>query len=91
MKTIWIPCAPAKSFLKIEASPFEKLERQTRAQLNEGRAQPAAERRLEVPGFVETVLFSNIVTPPVREHRAHYPYLVVYPDIKGRSPWKKNG
>ena len=25
------------------------------------------------------VLFSNIVTPPVREHRARYPYLVVYP------------
>ena len=60
MKTIWIPCAPAKSFLKIEASPFEKLERQTRAQLNEGRAQPAAERRLEVPGFVETFSWGNI-------------------------------
>ena len=29
-----------------------------------------------VPGTLEhTVLFSNIVTPPVREHRAPYPYL----------------
>jgi hypothetical protein len=60
MKSIWIPGAPGKSFLEIEDSPFAKLPRQTRAQLNEGRAQPAAERRSELPGFVETFSWEGI-------------------------------
>lgn len=60
MKSIWIPGAPGKSFLEIEDNPFAKLPRQTRAQLNEGRAQPAAERRSELPGFVETFCWEGI-------------------------------
>ena len=60
MNSNWIPGAPTKKSIEIEDSPFEKLQRQTRAQLNEGRAQPAAERRLELPGFVETFSWGNI-------------------------------
>lgn len=60
MKNIWIPGTPGKKTIEIEDSRFEKLERQSRAQLNEGRAQPAAERRLELSGFVETFCWGNI-------------------------------
>ena len=60
MKSNWIPGTPGKKTIEIEDSPFGKLERQTRAQLNEGRAQPAAERRLELSGFVETFCWGNI-------------------------------
>lgn len=59
MKTLWIPRTTGKK-REIEDHPFEKLERQTRAQLHAGRAQPAAERRLELPGFVETFCWGNI-------------------------------
>lgn len=60
MKSIWIPGTPGKSCIEIEDHPFEKLPRQTRAQLHEGRAQPAAERRLELPGFVETFCWEGM-------------------------------
>ena len=60
MKSNWIPGTPGKKSIEMEDSPFGKLESQTRAQLNEGRAQAAAERRLELPGFVETFSWRNI-------------------------------
>jgi hypothetical protein len=60
MKTVWIPYTTGKKWIGIEDNPFEKLERQTRAQLNEGRGQPAAERRLELRGFVETFCWGNV-------------------------------
>lgn len=78
MKTVWIPCTTGKKWIEIEDSPFEKLERQTRAQLNEGRAQPAAERRLEVPGFVETFCWGNI--------RSLLPLQV--PALAGAANWR---
>jgi len=59
MKTMWIGCTTGKK-REIEDHLFEKLERQTRAQLNEGRGQPAAERRLELRGFVETFCWGNV-------------------------------
>jgi hypothetical protein len=59
MKTMWIPRTTGEK-REIEDHPFEKLERQTRAQLHEGRGQPAAERRLELRGFVETFCWGNV-------------------------------
>ena len=59
MKTMWIGCTTGKK-REIEDHPFEKLERQTRAQLNAGRGQSAAERRLELRGFVETFCWENV-------------------------------
>ena len=44
----WLCCQNS-----VPNSPFEQLQRQTRAQLSAGRALPAAERRLQLPNFVE--------------------------------------
>jgi len=53
MKTRWVPAQPLTRELHIPNSPFEQLQCQTRAQLSAGRVLPAAERRLQLPNFVE--------------------------------------
>ena len=53
MKMFWIPSTPNRATVEIEHSPFEKLHRRTRAELMGSRSVPAAERRLQVPTFVE--------------------------------------
>jgi len=60
MKTVWIPSLPNRATVEIEHSPFEKLQRVTRAQLSESRTLPAAERRLQLPGFVQTFQWESI-------------------------------
>jgi len=53
MKMFWIPSAVKRESVDMEHSPFEKLHRRTRAELMGSRTVPAAERRLQVPDFVE--------------------------------------
>jgi len=53
MKMFWIPSAVKRERVDMEHSPFEKLHRRTRAELMGSRTVPAAERRLQVPDFVE--------------------------------------
>lgn len=60
MKTVWLPSAPIVEYVEISSSPFQKLERLTRAEFIASRDLPAAERRLELPHFVETFRWENI-------------------------------
>jgi hypothetical protein len=53
MKAVWIPATSVLSTLCPEASPFQGLSRPTRAELSAGRELSAAERRLQLPNFVE--------------------------------------
>jgi len=53
MSTQWVAAQSLTREIHIPHSPFQQLQRQTRAGLNEGRALPAAERRLQLPNFVE--------------------------------------
>jgi len=53
MNTRWVPAQPLSKQISIPDSPFQQLQRQTRAQLSTGRILPAAERRLQLPNFVE--------------------------------------
>jgi hypothetical protein len=46
------PAQPVTATIHVLNSPFEQLQRQTRAQLSAGRALPATERRLQLPTFV---------------------------------------
>jgi len=53
MNTRWVPAQPVTTAIHVPNSPFEQLQRQTRAGLSAGRALLAAERRLQLPNFVE--------------------------------------
>jgi len=53
MKTRWVPPQNVIAAIHVPNSPFEQLQCQTRAQLSAGRVLPAAERRLQLPNFVE--------------------------------------
>ena len=89
MKTVRIPSAQTIERIEIFSSPFQKLERPSRAELVERRGLPAAERRLELPHFVEMFRWESIQpllplqlpTPgkvrgwPGRLCRSHYQWL----------------
>ena len=53
MKPIWVPAMPVTATVTIAASPFGELKNMTRSELTESRTIPAAERRLQIPNFVE--------------------------------------
>jgi len=53
MKTRWVPPQNVIATIYVPNSPFEQLQCQPRAQLSAGRVLPAAERRLQLPNFVE--------------------------------------
>jgi hypothetical protein len=53
MNSIWIPATTVTAKVSIAASPFQELKTMTRSELAESRAIPAAERRLQIPNFVE--------------------------------------
>ena len=60
MKTVWIPPIAGVQYFEIPNSPFQKLQKPTREELIENRDTPAAERRLELPNFVEAFQWRNI-------------------------------
>lgn len=60
MNTVWIPSAPVKAAIDLAYSPFGQLQRLTRAELSESRVLSAAERRLQLPYFVETFCWERI-------------------------------
>jgi hypothetical protein len=53
MKTIWVPAFQTVASICLELQPFQGLNYPTRAELAAGRDIPAAERRLQLPNFVE--------------------------------------
>ena len=53
MNSIWIPATSVTLKVSIAASPFQELKTMTRSELAESRAISAAERRLQIPNFVE--------------------------------------
>jgi hypothetical protein len=59
MNTHWVSSTPLTPAIYIPHSPFH-LQRLTRAELTESRAMPAAERRLQLPQFVETFRWETI-------------------------------
>lgn len=60
MSTMWIASRPEKAALDLADSPFANLPRLSRAELSESRSLPAAERRLQLPHFVETFRWERI-------------------------------
>ena len=60
MSRYWIPSTENISALDHPESPFHQLGSLSRVQFLATRGLPAAERRLEVAGFVETMCWSNI-------------------------------
>ena len=60
MKSFWIPSAPGCAALALVHSPFGQLQRLSRAELSESRTLPAAERRLQLPRFVETFCWESM-------------------------------
>ncbi|MCJ7702580.1 MAG: hypothetical protein MUO62_13435 [Anaerolineales bacterium] len=60
MSRYWIPAAENGSPIEITNSPFHQLGCLSRVQLMATRQLPAAERRLKVPGFIETLHWSAI-------------------------------
>jgi hypothetical protein len=60
MNTLWIPTAPSLAALNGVDSPFADLPRLSRAELAESRSLPAAERRLQLPHFVETFCWEKV-------------------------------
>lgn len=75
MNSLWIPAAPGQTVLQIASPLFGCLPRLSRAQLAAGRCLPAAERRLQLPYFVETFGWDNI--------RPHLPLPLLTP---GEAP-----
>lgn len=59
MNTHWVSSTPLTPAIYIPHSPFH-LQRLTRAELTESRTMPAAERRLQLPQFVETFRWEAI-------------------------------
>ena len=60
MNTVWIPSAPNLAASDLPSSAFGTLPRLSRAELAASRSQPAAERRLELPYFVETFRWESM-------------------------------
>jgi hypothetical protein len=60
MKPIWIPAIPLSAVVTLAASTFSELKSLTRSELAESRAIPAAERRLQIPNFVEIFRWETI-------------------------------
>jgi hypothetical protein len=60
MNTLWIPAAPGRTDLDLPSNPFGELPRMTRAELVASRSLPAAERRLQLPHFVEMFRWESI-------------------------------
>ena len=60
MNHIWVPAIPVSTTVTITTSPFKELKGMTRSELAESRADPAAERRLQIPNFVETFRWEAI-------------------------------
>jgi len=60
MSTLWIPATPGNTSLDLPSAPFGPLPRLSRTALAESRSLPAAERRLQLPHFVETFCWEKI-------------------------------
>jgi hypothetical protein len=60
MNTFWIPAMPKQTVVEPAHTPFGSLSLPSRTELREGRSQPAAERRLHLPHFVETFRWENL-------------------------------
>ncbi len=60
MNTVWIPSAPNRAASNLPSSPFGALPRLSRAELAESWTLPAAERRLQLPYFVETFRWESM-------------------------------
>jgi len=89
MSRYWIPAAESVPALQLSERPFEQLGRLSRVQFLATRGLPAAQRRLEVADFVETLRWSairprlplqlptpgNVPPWPGRLCRSHYRWL----------------
>jgi len=71
MNSFWIPAAPSQTLLQTASPVFGCLPRLSRVQLAAGRSLPAAERRLQLPYFVETFGWDAI--------RSHLPLPLLAP------------
>lgn len=60
MNTFWIPAMPKQTVVEPAHTPFGSLSLPSRTELREGRSQPAAERRLHLPHFVETFRWETL-------------------------------
>ncbi len=60
MNSFWIPSLPNRRVVDLASKPFGHFPRLSRAELSESRGLPAAERRLQVPHFVETFRWERI-------------------------------
>jgi len=60
MSRYWIPAAENVSELRLREKPFDPLEPLSRVQFLATRDLPAAQRRLQVVGFVETFRWSSV-------------------------------
>ena len=92
MNRYWIPEIEMKATVEIEDSPFHQLRGLSRKGLRETREIPAAERRLQVTGFVEVFCWESIrpllplklsapgKTPPWRGRRCRSYYRWIPPD-----------
>ena len=75
MNSVWVPATPGQTVCQVSPPLFGCLPRLSRAQLAAGRCLPAAERRLQLPYFVETFGWENI--------RPHLPLPLLTP---GEAP-----
>jgi len=97
MKHMWIPLTPVTASITLSTTPFKELKTLARSDLTDSRSIPAAERRLQLPNFVDLFRWDAIIpllpiklpTPgepnvwPGRWCRSHYQWLV--PDIHSSS------
>jgi len=60
MNTVWIPSTAKSVIIEPPSNLFGSLQRLSRAELVESRTLPAAERRLQLPHFVETFHWESI-------------------------------
>lgn len=60
MNTVWIASIPKRIIIEPLPNLFGSLPRLSRAELAAGRTQPAAQRRLQLPTFVETFRWDSI-------------------------------
>jgi len=71
MNSVWVPATPGQMVCQVSPPLFGCLPRLSRAHLAAGRCLPAAERRLQLPSFVETFGWDNI--------RSHLPLPLLTP------------
>jgi hypothetical protein len=60
MSHVWVPATPVTATVTLAASPFAELKPLARSELAESRSIPAAERRLQIPNFVELFRWESI-------------------------------